>query len=248
MDIGIIINTCKNYYRNLTELIPQLSLLPIPKENIIIISGQEDNESIIYESGIKIIKVSYTALHLTCAVYLNEHIDEYPNITYWLILPDTIKLGDKFFERIIYYYNLYLKEQTPCSLPFISPYVRPTMDMGFIHRDHFYTMSNYLSTLKIYSTEKTQLIQLKTRLIYNEDVIFGLPPTVANTPISFEYKNNYVKPTVFITNHAHELNETPLENGFINCVYIQLLDLYKYQRNYRGFDVDLVFELDNPNA
>jgi hypothetical protein len=246
MNIGIVINTCKNYYKNLSTLIPQLISLPISKNNIIIVSGQEDKESIIYENSIKIIKVQYTGLNLTCAIYLYEHIDEYPDIAYWIMLPDTIEIGPLFFEKIMYYYDLYLKDQSQCSLPFINPSIRPTMDMGFIHRNHFARMGNFLHKIKLQSTEREHLIQLKKQLIYDENVIFGIESVHLGNATVFEYCNSYEKPKYFITNDHVDLTETILENGYINRVYFCLLDLYKYQRNFKGPSFPVILDLDIP--
>ena len=118
MDLCLVINTCKGYYSNITELIKQIKLFP--KENILIVSGQENEDVIIYENGIKIVKVKYTGLHLTSAIYINENIEQFTNINYWLLLPDTIKFGDKFFDNIMNYYNLYLKDKEIYTLPFIN--------------------------------------------------------------------------------------------------------------------------------
>ena len=150
MDFCLVINTCKGYYdKNINNLLSQLNKSQFCKENIIIVSGQEDEDEIIYEDGIKIVKVRYTGTHLTATIYIQENIHEYSNINYWLILPDTIQFGENFFTNIIMYYDTYLKNNEVYSLPFINPIIRPSMDMGILHTKHIINMENYLSKIKL---------------------------------------------------------------------------------------------------
>ena len=65
MNFGLVITTCKHYFTNIPPLIEQLEICNFPKENTIIVSGQEDDDIIINEGGIKCIKVKYSGLHLT---------------------------------------------------------------------------------------------------------------------------------------------------------------------------------------
>ena len=172
----LLINTCKNYFSNISSLIVNLNQSKFPKENILIVSGQEDEYSVSYIDGIKVVKVIYTALHLTACVYIYENMYQFDTIKYWVLLPDTIKFGPSFFDKLMSYYDIYLKNKEEYSLSFINPLLRPSMDMGIIHTKHLFNMSNYLNKMKTY--------------------------------VNIE-KN-------------------------IQEVYIVLLDLYKYQRNFSG--------------
>jgi hypothetical protein len=150
LDCCLVINTCKQYLSNINELINQIKLYNIifPKENILIVSGQEDENSVDYIDGIKIVKVTYSGIHLTSAIYIQENVKEYLNINYWVLLPDTIKFGPKFFNLIFNYYTQ-MKKNSQYTFPFISPVVRPTMDMGIVHTKHIINTTNYLKKIKL---------------------------------------------------------------------------------------------------
>ena len=245
MDICLVINTCKNYFTNISELINQINTYRFPKENVLIVSAQEDENSVSYEEGIKIIKVTYTGLHQTSAIYICENIQKYSNINYWVLMPDTIKFGKAFFGRLRYYYNTHLMGKEICSLPFIHPRIRPTMDMGIVHTKHIMNMSNYLNKIKLnppYTID--DLVKLKKQFINDENLILGLTPADKNMATRFHYIYNRPNPTVCITNKRNELIETRIgDQKNINQVYFVLLDLYKFQRNFNGHGSNYVMEL-----
>jgi hypothetical protein len=117
----IVINTCKQYYSNIKDLIRQINEYNFPKQDILIISGQEDIEETFFEDNIKVIRVRYTGLHLTGMIYINEHIESYDHIKYWVFLPDTIKFGKNFYSLLTKFYNEYLQKGDILSLGFICP-------------------------------------------------------------------------------------------------------------------------------
>ena len=243
MDLIIAINTCKNYYKNIKNLIVQLKNSNFPNENILIISGQEEKNEIIYDNEIKIVKVVYSGLHLTSAIYINENIESFKHINYWVLLPDTIKFGVNFFKKIEYYYNNLLKNNSIYSLGFINPRIRPSMDMGILHTNQIINLTDYLSKIKTYDVKMDNLIKLKKKLIYNENLILGCGPiNIKNSTKTSTKKlnNKFIK---YITNNRYHIKEKIINNGKINEVYFVLLDLYKYQRNFRGPTHKLVMEL-----
>jgi hypothetical protein len=137
----IVINTCKQYYSNIKDLIRQINEYNFPKQNILIISGQEDIEETFFEDNIKVIRVRYTGLQLTGMIYINEHIELYDHIKYWVFLPDTIKFGKNFYSLLTKYYNEYLQKGDILSLGFISPCL-------YFYKDTI-TYSKNISYLKI---------------------------------------------------------------------------------------------------
>ena len=247
MNIGLLITTCKHYFGNIQTVIKDIEECNFPKENIVIVSGQEDENSIYYENNIKIVKVTYTGLHLTGAIYMNENRDLFNNINYWIILPDTIKLNKSFYSDILKYYDTYLKDNEIYSLPFINPNIRPTMDMGIINTKHIYNMSDYLNKIKkVQPYNINDILQLKKQLIFDENIILGLHPVSPLTSTRFNYINPlYPKPNIFIINETNELIERKLiiNNKLCNEVYFFNIGLYKYQRNFNGPSVPLVMEL-----
>jgi len=242
-DLCLVINTCKCYYQNVFDLIKQINNCTFNKKNILIISGQESENSISYYEDIKIVKVIYTGLHLTSSIYIQENINEYNNINYWILLPDTIKIGENFFNKIKFYYENYLKNKEVFSLPFINPNVRPSMDMGIVHTKHLINMSNYLKYIKTYQINTESLLNLKKKLIYDENTILGLTPAVKNESTKFNLLFNVTMPNFFISNVRDDINEKLINDGKINEVYIKNLDLYKFQRNFKGLDVELIMSL-----
>jgi len=243
-DLCLVINTCKKYFSNVTSLISQINNSGFPKKNVLIVSGQEDNYSSCYIDDIKVIKVEYTGFHLTSFIYINENIHLFDKINYWLLLPDTVKFGENFFNKIHYYYDMYLNNDNNIySLPFINPIVRPTMDMGILHRNQILNMTDYLSKIKTYEIDSCNLYKLKLQLIFDENIILGLNPTVgysATKHNSILLDEKHIK---FITNEAIHLSEKRCDNDKINEVYFELLDLYKYQRNFIGPYAPLVIDL-----
>ena len=242
LECCLVINTCKQYSSNINELIKQIDLYNkvFPKENILIVSGQEDENSVDYIDGIKIVKVTYTGIHLTSAIYIQENVKEYLNINYWVLLPDTIKFGPKFFDLIINYYTQ-MKKNGQYTLPFISPIVRPTMDMGIIHTKHIINISNYLKKIKLNTINKDNLLILKKQLIYDENTILGLRAICYQPSTKFNYLIENQPPSYFITNSNTEYVMTIQNN--IQMVYFKNLDLYKYQQNFKGPETELVVSL-----
>ena len=75
MDIFLLITTCQHYFSNIPNVIKDIEECGFPKENVLIVSGQENETSICYENNIKVVKVTYTGLHLTGLIYISENID-----------------------------------------------------------------------------------------------------------------------------------------------------------------------------
>jgi hypothetical protein len=246
-NIGLLINTCKHFFTNIPDIIKNIEECNFPKENVLIVSGQEDNNSIHYQDNIKIVKVDYTGTHLTGVIYISENIDSFKNIKYWIILPDTIKLSKLFYVNILKYYTTYLENKEVDSLPFINPKIRPTMDMGILHINHIYNMSEYLQKIKkVPPYDINDIIELKRQLIYDENTILGLPAMCINKSTKFNYVNNPIQPpTIFITDNNSEIIEkrVTFNDRFLNEVYLFNLGMYKYQRNFLGPTANFIMEL-----
>jgi hypothetical protein len=246
-NIGLLITTCQHYFTNIPNIIKNIEECKFPKENVLIVSGQENNNSIYYENNIKIVKVDYTGLHLTGVIYISENMDSFKNINYWIILPDTIKLNKFFYVNILKYHNTYLENKEIYSLPFIHPRIRPTMDMGIVHINHIYNMSDYLNKIKkVQPYNINDIMQLKRQLIYDENTILGVSAACPNDSTKFKYINKLnPTPTIFITNNNNELIEKIItfNDKLLNEIYFVNLDIYKYQRNFNGPNVNLIMEL-----
>lgn len=242
--LGLLITTCQHYFTNIPNVIKDIEECNFPKENVLIVSGQESNNSVYYKDNIKVVNVEYTGLHLTGVIYLSENTDSsFKHINYWVILPDTIKLGKLFYVNILRHYITCLENKI-YSLPFICPKIRPTMDMGIIHISHIYNMSDYLQKIKRvrpYSVD--DILKLKNQLIYDENTIVGSPASIPHISTKFNIKP--VHPRTFITNNKAEIIERQIvvNAKYVNEVYFVNLDMYKYQRNFTGPSANLVMEL-----
>lgn len=240
IDLCLIINTCKHYSSTVNELVNQINLYntTIPKENIRIISGQEEVNCEDWFDGIKYVKVTYSGLHLTSAIYIQEHISDYSN-KYLIMLPDTIKFGPHFFKLIVNQYER-MKTNRLYSLPFINPRVRPSMDMGIVHANHIINIQEYLTKIKTEDTGKENLLRLKKQLIYDENLFLGLPSICYKESTKFKYGGE--RPSQFIANHSSAI-VTQRQTQTIQTVYFKAIDLYKYQRNFNGPKHKLVMDL-----
>lgn len=247
MRLGLLITTCKHYFSNIPNVIKNIKDCNFPKENVLIVSGQEDENSVTFQRRIKIVKVDYTGLHLTGAIHVYENLDLYKHIDYWIMLPDTVKLGKMFYINIMNYYNEHLKDKEVCSLPFSNPVVRPTMDMGIINIKHIYNISDYLNKIKkMKPYSENDILRLKEQLIYDENTILGLPAQFSGVATKFNYiDKNFPRPNKFITNNKDEIPEKHLyiNNRLCNEVCFLNIDLCKYQRNFKGPRVELIMQL-----
>lgn len=252
-ELCLVINTCKGYFKNINGLINQINKLDsekqFPRENILIVSGQEDKDGVVYRNEIKIVKVTYTGLHLTSTIYIYENIDLLKSkFKYFLLLPDTIKFGNNFFTKILKLYEEKIQNSHALSLPLLNWTVRPTMDMGVLHHDHIVNIRDYLNKIKICKPyDMDRLKTLKKQLIYNENIIFGLPSYFTKDKVTqFKYDfdfdvSKYVTP--IITNKSDVVEKRITKNDrILNRVYFKPLDLYKFQRNFT-LEGELVMDL-----
>jgi hypothetical protein len=252
-DLCLVINTCKQYYKNINGLINQINKIDskkkFPRKNILIVSGQENKENETYYDEIKIVKVTYTGLHLTSSIYIYENINLLKDkFKYFLLLPDTIRFGNNFFTKILKLYEEKIKNSHALSLPFLNWTIRPTMDMGILHRDHINNMHDYLNKIKICKPYDMNMLKtLKKQLIYNENIIFGLPsyfPKDKVTQFNYAFDFDVSKSICPIINNKNDLVEKRItkNNRILNRVYFKPLDLYKFQRNF-SLEGELVLEL-----
>jgi len=247
MKLGLVITTCKHYFSNIPKLLYELEICKYPKENIIVVSGQEDENMSYYDNGIKIVKVTYTGLHLTGLIHMYENMKDYNNIDYWLALPDTLKIGPSFYDNIIKFCNMNIVNNEIYCIPLISPKLRPTMDMGILNIKHINNMGDYLTKIKkILPYNMNDLIHLKRQLIFDENLILGLSAVNNYMKTKFEYVDPlYPKPNLFLIDDNNKIVERKvmINNKICNEVNFILYDLCKYQRNFNGPNVKLIMEL-----
>ncbi len=154
-----------------------------------------------------------------------------------MFLPDTIKMGGKFTENINKYYNLYLKNTNLQIFGFINPAARPSMDMGIFNIQHILRISKYFNHIKTYDLSRENLVRLKYILINDENTIFGQPLSRKGT----RYLTPIDKKDKFFLYNNKKCFVEKINNN-IREVYFPALDLYKFQRNFRGSNVKLILE------
>ena len=143
---------------------------------------------------------------------------------------------EKFKDNIFKYYQEYLQNKNLQILGIINPSIRPTMDMEIFKIEHILNISEYFSKIKTYDLSKTNLIKLKKTLIQDENTIFGTPISPKGTNFK-----SIVKDKIFLCNNRTYIIEKRI-NENINSVYFPLLDLYKFQRNFRGLHTKLILD------
>jgi hypothetical protein len=243
MDICLLINTCKQYFENVKPLVQQINASNFNKANVLIVSGQEDEDDEFYCEGIKIVKVKYSGSHLTSVVYACENMNLFSNINYWIVLPCTVKFGETFFDKITDYYNVYLKDKEVHCLPFLNPNITPTMDLGIVHSKHILNMTNYLKKIKTFDMSYNNLINLKKQLVYDENIMMGLGGRRDNLCTKFDFLYECQSPTQFITDRHEDLEISMIDNGKVMLYYFKKLDFYKTSRNFNGPDATLIINL-----
>ena len=238
MKFLIIITTCKQYYsKNIPLIINSIVEFNIPRKNIIIVSSQEVNNSITYKLGIKIVKVKYTAMHLTGLIYIYENLSDYKNINYFLFLPCSIEIKSRFYRLLSEYLNV-IKNENIEYTPLINYRIRPTMDIGIMTPKHILRIKNYLKKIKLeFPFSLKQLLNLKRKLIFNENIIFLIQPGFKESFHISKLNSNLQKNKfLFIINTKDELNEKIIynykENLIYNVVFLSKIDIYKYQCNF----------------
>lgn len=242
----LVITTCNTYFDNVKGLVRELEEINYPKKNVLIVSGQEESEDISYLNDIRIVKVKYSGIHLTGAIYVNENNETFNDIKYCILLPDTVSFGKKFMENIKKYF-LDLIDDNIHSIPFLKPTdIKPTMDMGIVTVKHILNMSNYLNKIKTYDISYNNLIKLKKQLIHDENIILGIQDTNNIEWVKKQSDHN----CKMLDKSQIKYITTKKEDVIERCIckyeravkenYFTLLDFYKYQRNYQGFDVELV--------
>ena len=147
---------------NIPALIKDIHKTGVPLKNVLIVSGHENNDSVGYIDGIKVVKVKYTGLHMTSFIYIKENLDQYTDEDYFIMLPDTIKVGAKFYNNIVSYMNNLNNTEKILVVPFINPKIRPTMDMGIVSKHHIIDFAEYLDGIKTFDLDKN----------FNKDKIF----------------------------------------------------------------------------
>lgn len=155
-----------------------------------------------------------------------------------MFLPDTIQFGKNFKDNIFKYYKKYLKNKNIQIFGFINPVIRGSMDMGIFNIEHIRNISGYLSKIKTFDISKKNLIKLKKILIFDENTIFGTPICKEGTNYKLIVK---AKDKIFLCNKIKDIIEKQISEN-INQIYIPLLDLYKFQRNFRGPNHKIILE------
>ena len=163
----------------------------------------------------------------------------------WFNLPCTVKIGLNFKNKI---YQLYNENKNRDSIPIINPKLLPyrTMDLGILKSSFIDIMGDYLMKIKLDFFNDNDLLKLKKQLIYNENIILGLPTAKPNLSTKFKLEVNFEKPKYFMVNYYNELKSRILKhhngNRIKETIFLPI-DLIKYQRCYKGMK-NLIMDCD----
>jgi len=246
MDMCLVIATSKKSFANVYGLLDQIPYDTFPKQNILVVSGQEDEDSRDDIGGVACRRVTYTGLELTSFIHVYENLQEYDRFNWWVMLPDTVEFGPTFFDKLLACYNTHLRNNKSLwCLPFINnaQVKRPTMDLGICSSAHLFNIGAYLIQMKLVAPYgKEDVANLKKQLICNENNVFGIqtPRPGLATPLCTRIAA--ATPVLFLVHDRADIVEEEIEGGKRNRVYLAPLDLYKYQRNFRGLDHPLVLD------
>lgn len=248
MSLGVVITTCKHYFPNIDNLLREFEVCEFPKDRILVVSGQEDTTEQCSLRGVRIQKVPYTCLHLTGVKYVHDNMEQFPNIEYWVVLPDTISVGPKFCSILQQFLQTIGDTSQLYAIPFVHPAIRPTMDMGILTKRHIRNMGDYLEKIQRMKYNDNTIRRLKKQLIFDENTILGLDVPNKRRVTSFQYRDpHFSKQNIrhFLVTNQEDIRVEGVQVGSRMCKanYFPTLDFVKYQRNFNGSTANIVMEL-----
>lgn len=235
MRIAFLISTTQSYYdQTVTRIISEVQASGVPSSDLFIVSSQEDSDESLLHNNVKIFKVTYTAIHLTPLIHVLENFNIYEKYTHFCLLHSTSNIGATFYKKLK---NILSKLRAPIdALPFSSQSTN-TKDMGIVSRDQIASLQNYFKTIKLEEYNPDSLLQLKKQLIFDENLIFGLKPSVPHLSTDFKLIN-CGRQLVYIdgieNNSSLIIDTIKLGDETLRRTFYPSLDFYKYQRTFQG--------------
>jgi hypothetical protein len=252
MNIAYFVSTTNSYYENtINRLIKEAEISGIPKSDLFFVSSQEKTNNTIVVNNCSVVKVDYTGIHLTPLIHISENLLSYNSYSHICLIHSTSRIGVNFYKNLNNYIQNIKKPFD--SLPFnkINHPIQ-SKDMGLISLDAIRTIKNYLGKIKLKTWSEKSLLKLKKQLILDENLIFGLRPSIKIDNEANGRSNEQGKlfqPTKFkLINIGRKLNikqgiensedliikELKFNNELLKETYFPTLDLYKYQRTFQG--------------
>lgn len=239
--LGIVISTCQHYFdHHVPNLINSLELTKFPKSKLLIVSGQENSTTRSKVRGVDVVRVPYSALHLTGLAYLSNSLDRYPLVERWLALPDTVLVGPDFCTKLAGLVSQLTNLPDFISVIKPSPPEVRTMDMGIISNKGIAAMKDYLSKATLSDPSALSVVELKKKLICNEDAILGIPPEenamTSGSIIKHERTGERLCNDWLVEgkNLRTQVGKVNGSDKLVRIVIIPDLDMVKLQRNFRG--------------
>lgn len=237
MNIAFLVSTTKSYYKESAErVILELQNSGVPATDLFVISSQEDSCSSELYLNSKVIKVTYTGIHLTPLIYVYDNLLEFKKYTHFCLLHATSKFGLNFYTKLI---NHLTNIKRPIDgLPFNNDNGHErTKDMGILSYDQLKSLKNYLNHIKLETYTADSLLSLKTELIFYENLIFGLPPVCGHN----QFKPIDLGRTLIAHKGIEDasnliIKDIKLNTEVLRETFFPSLDFYKYQRTFQGFN------------
>ena len=241
LPIKIFINTCKKYKEiTIPKILNDIEIYKFPKENIIIFSGQEDDEKTYIENNITFINVPYCGFQNTALIYVSENYDKFEHLKYILNLPDTIDLGKNTWKNFLAIYYRFLLKENINAIPF-------AYDIGILRIKYIHFIKSFLtsgSCKALPPITAENITKLKWCNLFFEDSIYLKPryKTIMNKKINNEFylvnekMKKYIKHKIenfdiFILQNKYNLKPFYIDSN--NKLYIT--KEYGKKHNYSSF-------------
>lgn len=221
MNFHIFIASCvEGLDIQVPRLIKNILDVNIPVEYVHFIVGGCSDEKTYYINGIEIVEVNYRCFEFTPMIYIVNNSNKY-NFEYAFFTHDTVKFGINFYNTIKNDITI-IKNNNYDTMRIENPSTpnqpgHKSMNIGVYSKQILLNHKNMLLEITIYTNDKNQLMNLKHKLCYYEDLMFNI-----NNYNNGDYSENTIQ-------MLNGINSSNYHHGYIR--YYKRIDFIKYQTN-----------------
>jgi hypothetical protein len=170
----IFISSCIENHTGMLKLIDNITDCNIPPENVHIIVGGADKDSVEYIKNIEVVYVQYRCFEFTPMIYIIKNKDKY-DFEYSLFLHDTVYFTKDSWNAIVDTISELSKTQYSTRKAVYNKLKYPSMNIGIYSKDILFNVDvkNTLLELCCYSNLPNDLYALKSKLVNYEDFILN---------------------------------------------------------------------------
>ena len=252
----LLISTCQHYIdSHIPGLVNGLRENKFPLDQVIVVNSQASSNTEYEKYGVQIRNVTWSMLHLTGCQYVASNASLFLPNTSFLALPCSIRPLSGFTRAILSHAEDFMASNAEAA-PLLNPYPRrvggmgtQTMDMGFFKLSHLQNLLPYLEKRCVVDGgDREKLLQLKLRMVCDENKIFGLPSWFGSNSrnqknacarkycchlSSDEYKTkNSFRKLAFVLNSLAQIKHR-MEHPY-KITHFRTLGFEKFQRNFQG--------------